>query len=244
MKRHWIKSLVFFSSGFLSILLAFTFSMRFLGQARSEENPSESNSESSEKVEPNKIGANGQGENFPPETENNTPHSESADSKADSKVDTNTDAKADGETGFVELSNSKKVLDEPTGSPPQRVTKTNPASDGYIYDPSGKRDPFLPFMGTKVLDKVRPESNFIDLEPLQKFDLNKLEVLAILWDVAHPRAMIKDPSGEIHMVTRGQKVGRNDGYIVAIREGEIVVMESFEDGAKIVKEPKILSLKK
>lgn len=176
-----------------------------------------------------------QGGNFPPETGTATKQ------KGTSQTESGSDVSS--EPGFVELANPKKIP-EPAINVQLAPSKLISASDGYTYVPTGKRDPFIPYLGTKVMDRVRPETNFETLEPLQKYELNKLEVLAILWDVSHPRAMIKDPSGEIHLVTRGQKIGPNDGYIVAIREGELVVMESFEDGAKTVKEPKIMSLKK
>lgn len=150
----------------------------------------------------------------------------------------------------------------PSNVPPPPPTNEMPIGDGataaapvqqfipkddYQYDPTGKRDPF------KVFRTVRP-TNVVNqdhavkapeiLEPLQRWELERLQIVGILWDVNKPRAMVKDPDGMVYTVIRNSKIGRNEGFVAAIREGEIVVMETrYEDG-KSLKEPRILELKK
>lgn len=115
--------------------------------------------------------------------------------------------------------------------------------DGYRYDPTGKRDPF------KVFRTVRPNApeaakpNEI-LEPLQRWEIERLQVVGILWDVRTPRAMIRDPDGAVFTVIKNSKIGRSEGFVAAIREGEVVVVETKYDDGKSVKETRVLELKK
>lgn len=115
------------------------------------------------------------------------------------------------------------------------------SKDNYAYDPNGKRDPFKPFRIIKVTRKETPADQ---LEPLQRWDLERLQIIGILWDVKTPRAMIRDPDGGVYTVTKSSRVGRNDGYISAIREGEVVVIETRYDEDKPIKESRIMEFKK
>ncbi|WP_413575624.1 pilus assembly protein PilP [Bdellovibrio sp. HCB290] len=115
------------------------------------------------------------------------------------------------------------------------------SKDSYAYDPNGKRDPFKPFRIIKVSRKEVPTDQ---LEPLQRWDLDRLQIIGILWDVKTPRAMIRDPDGGVFTVVKNSKMGRKDGYISAIREGEIVVIETRYDEDKPVKESRIMEFKK
>lgn len=109
----------------------------------------------------------------------------------------------------------------------------------YVYDPTGRRDPFKSFRsGFKALDK------FTALDPLQKWDLERLQVVGILWEVSSPRAMLRDPDGNVYTIVKNSKVGRNSGFVAAIREGEVVVIETFENEGTISKEAKVLEFGK
>ena len=37
--------------------------------------------------------------------------------------------------------------------------------------------------------------------------------------------MIIDPNGEVHILGKDERIGRKHGYVAAIREGEVVVVE-------------------
>lgn len=123
---------------------------------------------------------------------------------------------------------------------PQQVENTMP-KDEYIYDPTGKRDPFKPF---RIIRSKQVEKAEIPLEPLQRWEVDRLQIVGILWDVKTPRAMIKDPDGAVYTVTKNSKIGRNEGYVSAIREGELVIVETkYEDG-KSTKETRVMEFKK
>ena len=48
----------------------------------------------------------------------------------------------------------------------------------YTYNPSGKRDPFLPYSGGLVKDKNLPRS------PLERYKLTELTLTGIVWGLA------------------------------------------------------------
>jgi len=117
-------------------------------------------------------------------------------------------------------------------------------SDVYIYDPTGKRDPFKPYKNFRPTVDVNTQKVIAVLEPLQKFEIEKLNIVGILWDVKTPRALLRDPDGAVHTVIRNTKIGRNEGVVAAIREGEIVVIETVYIDGNAKKETKILEFKK
>lgn len=128
----------------------------------------------------------------------------------------------DGATAGVEAS-----------SPISAKAAVSAGDDGFIYDPSGKRDPFKPYRNIRAtFDAAKDRAvQDKDLEPLERYDLEKLQVVAILWEVQSPRAILRTPEGSTHTIVKNTKVGKNFGRVVAIREGEIVIQEKiFNDG--------------
>lgn len=113
----------------------------------------------------------------------------------------------------------------------------------YRYEPVGKRDPFRPFRDSKVgVGLIRTPSRSLD--PLEKFDVKSLEVVAIVWSNEKPKALIQDPEKGLHSVYVGQRIGKNEGYVAEIREGEVVLFELYDLNGKIIKEPYILCIDK
>ncbi|MFS4459684.1 pilus assembly protein PilP [Bdellovibrio sp. HCB2-146] len=135
-------------------------------------------------------------------------------------------------------------MDQPVGD---GATAQQPApvqqydnGDDYFYDPTGKRDPFKPFRAVVI----RSDKKEVVLEPLQKWELERLQIVGILWEVKTPRAMIKDPDGAVHTIIKNSKIGRNEGYVAVIREGEIVVVETIYEDGKPIKTPRVVEFKK
>lgn len=119
----------------------------------------------------------------------------------------------------------------------------------FIYDPTGKRDPFHPYV--RVLEAttaIRDNNTYAFLnstgprEALETFDLVNMQLVGVLWDVNDPKALIRIPSGKVYTVRKRSRIGRNNGYVAAIREGEIVVIEVSIDGK--TPSTRILSLQK
>jgi type IV pilus assembly protein PilP len=144
----------------------------------------------------------------------------------------------------------------PPASPPPGVPEVPlpPGSESFVYDPAGKRDPFQPepdkstpqLEGTPVQGRRLPTPAPLpqrEREPLESFDLFQLKVSAIIWDTKNPRAMLIDPVGNTHVVKLKTRVGKNNGFVVAIREGEVVVVEYNAELDQWVKSFKVLELR-
>lgn len=94
----------------------------------------------------------------------------------------------------------------------------------FIYNPSGRKSPFQPPKNIRSKQGYKEEEETIRTG-LLAYDLESLTLTSLLWDVDDPRALIKDPTGQTHKVKEGVLIGRKDGYIAKIREGEVVVVE-------------------
>ena len=101
----------------------------------------------------------------------------------------------------------------------------------YSYTPVGKRDPF------KSIFENAPQSSE-KLQELQKFQLDQLKIVAIITGRATPYAMVEDPSGKGHTLTRGKLIGKNFGRVASINPDCVVVKEEYRDytGRKVTNE--------
>ncbi len=95
--------------------------------------------------------------------------------------------------------------------------------------PGRRRNPFQPDPDvfqpaqTAIVGEVRP------LEPLEGFSLNQLTLVALISETSIPMAMFVDNDGLGHVVKEGDRIGRNGGVIVSIRQNEVEVREGSED---------------
>jgi type IV pilus assembly protein PilP len=93
----------------------------------------------------------------------------------------------------------------------------------YVYDATGKRDPFRSFIFT-VNTAERDARG-----PLEQFDLAQLSVVAVVWGTDRPRAVVADPSGRGYIVREGTYMGKNQGRVIGIADNALVVKESYVD---------------
>jgi type IV pilus assembly protein PilP len=115
--------------------------------------------------------------------------------------------------------------------------------EDYKYDPIGKRDPFLPYNAPAAVSDCGPFEE-CDSNALERFDLDQLKLVGIIWDVKQPKAMFVDPSNKTHVVGEQEKVGRNNGYIAEIREGELVIIEKFYNLGRFTYQTRVLKLQR
>ena len=153
-----------------------------------------------------------------------------------------------GSAGYSQTE-TQKAGKEPTGEKSMQKLSADDFAESagklleglktFNYQPKNKRDPFQPYFG---LNQVRPGSLEGPVQWLQRFDLDQIKLTGIIWDVGAPRAMVQDPKGGVHVVTKDAKIGRNNGYIAVIREGEIVIVEPFEDAGKLSYTTRVLTM--
>jgi len=111
----------------------------------------------------------------------------------------------------------------------------------FIYDIVNRRDPFLPFAEYEPGDDTGP---LRPLSPAQRFDLDQLKLVGIIWDVKDPRAMFLDPEKEVLILGRDEGIGNRNGYIAAIREGEVVVVEATRRRGEIIYKTRVLRIER
>ena len=112
----------------------------------------------------------------------------------------------------------------------------------YNYDLENRRDPFKEFR-LDVRTEVTEEGVFVGpLRPLQRFELEMIIPVAIIWDVESPKAMFIDPTNEVHILGKDERIGKNNGYIAAIREGEVVVIETVKRKGQLSFKTSILKI--
>jgi len=104
---------------------------------------------------------------------------------------------------------------------------------GYVYTPIGKRDPFKSYfqmMLPETEKKGRP------LGPLQKYEIGQLKLVAIVWGISNPRAMVETPDDKGYVIKRGTLVGKNWGKVTEIKRNKVVISEHYRavDGRLIV----------
>lgn len=96
----------------------------------------------------------------------------------------------------------------------------------YTYNAVNRRDPFKTYFDELSANEQQDQTN---LTELQKIDLDKLRLVAVVVGTATPMAMVEDPTGRGHTVKIGTLVGKRLGQVKHIRRGEIVVQEEFRD---------------
>ncbi|KYG67406.1 fimbrial assembly protein [Bdellovibrio bacteriovorus] len=238
---RWFFSYLVVAS--LGLGLAFVVSLKFMAPARSQDAPSsgELPAEFLKEVESTQVPTP---PNTPPPTGAATPSANPG--AVPSKVPPPpVDENAFGD-GATTPDNGNMAAPTPAppvpaqGQAPGATDVAAPTFQEMPYDPATRRDPFKAFRLARPVDPRTTQQ----LEPLQKFEVEKLQVIGILWDVRTPRAMIKDPDGAVHTVIKNSKVGRNDGFVAVIREGEVVVVETMYDDGKVTKETRVMELTK
>jgi type IV pilus assembly protein PilP len=108
----------------------------------------------------------------------------------------------------------------------------------FIYDSKNRRDPFQTYVD------FRPAESNTNLSPLQRFDLDELHLVGIMWDIHNPKAMFIDPEKQVHVAGRDESIGKRNGYIAVIREGEVVVVESVRKDGELQFKPRVLRMER
>ncbi len=92
----------------------------------------------------------------------------------------------------------------------------------WVYDPTGKRDPFRPF-------DFAPKIDTAGKTELERYDIGQLKVTAILEGFDEPKAIVENSAGRGFTVKKGVKIGPNNGEIIDIKKDRIFILERFVD---------------
>jgi type IV pilus assembly protein PilP len=230
-KRHETPDIVIYSLvAVLCVGSAFLISLKFLGKSHAQE------TELSEAAAAAATTAGGQA---PAQPATGTPPPAGASVPA-----APTPPPADGA--------GKPQAGGPPGAPPApgQPAKSNTGSElselegflePFIYDVVNRRDPFLVYAEYVPVDVTAPTR---PMSPAQRFDLDQLHLVGIMWDVKDPKAMFMDPEAEVIVLGRDEGIGNRNGYIAAIREGEVVVVEAIRKRGDIIYKTRVLRIER
>ena len=103
-----------------------------------------------------------------------------------------------------------------------------PAS--FNYDPQGRRDPMEPLLKEApppaVPKRVEREPDEAR-EPLERFDLADLKLVAIVRGGFGIKALVKAPDGKGYYATVGTRMGMHGGRVSEIRDQALVIEERY-----------------
>jgi type IV pilus assembly protein PilP len=130
---------------------------------------------------------------------------------------------------------------KPAASGAVEFTELEGFLEPFLYDALNRRDPFQPYaeyVPQNPLAQTRP------LSPAQKWDLDQLHLVGVMWDVKEPKAMFMSPESEVLVLGRDEGIGNKNGYIAAIREGEVVVIEALRKRGDVIYRTRVLRIER
>ncbi|MFH1148765.1 MAG: pilus assembly protein PilP [Pseudomonadota bacterium] len=107
----------------------------------------------------------------------------------------------------------------------QQAKTESDEKDEYSYDPSGKPDPFQPFVADEELKKAAVSKGH---SPLQNLDLGQLTLVGIITG-KNPAAMVQDSTGRGYILHLGTRVGSREGSVTSILADQVVITEKARD---------------
>jgi len=111
----------------------------------------------------------------------------------------------------------------------------------FIYDIVNRRDPFQPYSEYVPTEDGGPSRT---MSPAQRWELEQLRLIGIMWDIKDPKAMFMDPEKDVMILGRDESIGNRNGYIAAIREGEVVVVEAIRKRGDIIYRTRVLRIER
>ena len=90
-----------------------------------------------------------------------------------------------------------------------------------------QRNPFKSFI-VKVTEKPTVA---VPKTPLQRYELEQLKLVAVIWGVNSPIAMVEAPDGKGYSIKKGDLIGNRNGKVRRIEKDRVVVEERFAEAS-------------
>ena len=97
----------------------------------------------------------------------------------------------------------------------------------YIYDPTGKTDPFKSFIA--IQEEMEEKKKRKPRTYLETVDLSQLELSVIITSTKGNWAMVRDSKGLGHVIKKGTFIGTNGGIVHEITDKAVIIREEFRD---------------
>lgn len=117
---------------------------------------------------------------------------------------------------------------QPAVTPVPAPVPTPAPVDNYSYNPSGKPDPFRPYIvvvDTAALKKQIVKKAATSIFPLQRAETEKYRVVGIAGDKDHRVAIAEDAAKKFYPLLNGTRIGLNNGKVVEIMADRVIVEE-------------------
>lgn len=179
------------------------------------------------------------GSDSTPEISNETPsgtpnsYTESAEVPNDNGPAPDLNSPAFDEGAIIDEQNPESLSNQIRNLNPDSLTNEQDYFPSFIYDERGRKDPFQPRL--KAADKMMPSTqdpeSVVTPEEriragLAKFEISALTLTAILIGKQNrPKALLKDPTGTVYVIHENDIIGRNNGVVKKIRQGQVVIVE-------------------
>lgn len=75
--------------------------------------------------------------------------------------------------------------------------------------------------GDEIIDELA--------HPRQRWTLKYYKLIAVIWNVSKPKAMLQDKEGTIHMFMVGDYIGNRKGVVQSIGDGRVTIIESGKE---------------
>lgn len=103
------------------------------------------------------------------------------------------------------------------------ATEPSPAAGEGV---AGRRDPFRPFLLNLAAQGGERD---VPRVGVTAYEVHQLRLVAVLWEMKPPRALLQDSGGMGYIITPGTPVGRRGGVVAAIEPGRVIVEEKQLD---------------
>lgn len=115
----------------------------------------------------------------------------------------------------------------PGAAQPAVAAKEAAKPEGDLFNPEGKRDPFLPYIRPET--KASRAERLEEVPPLQRYEVLEYKLVGVIWGPRGYRALIEDRDRKGYTVSVGMRIGRGNGTVARITQNELVVREVIVD---------------
>jgi len=133
----------------------------------------------------------------------------------------------------------KKEAPKPTPLPPAAEVKEEDKEKEEVAIDVRQRNPFKPFI-MKMTERpavVTPKT------PLQKYEVEQLKLIAIIWGMDTSVAMVETPDGKGYSIRKGDFIGNRDGRVKRIEKNRVIIEERLtETGGEVLTNELVIQL--
>ena len=128
---------------------------------------------------------------------------------------------------YKEARPPKKIFEEDKAGGKPGIVGGKKREVTYIYDPTGKTDPFKSFIA--IQEEMEEKKKRKPRTYLETVDLSQLELSVIITSTQGNWAMVRDSKGLGHVIKKGTFIGTNGGIVYEITDKAVIIREEYRD---------------